>query len=552
MVEILLRSSPIAMSSQPRASNVLGRLLAASFAVLVLLTVSGAALGSAALMRVDAATTRLVDTSLVRERLAGEVYRRVALASERFKAMSLSSEPGVQEALAADARATQKEYRGLLQELARGMPGGSATGHLAAVAAADARFDKAVQGLVAAVDTNYTQTIRKEYEARFLPASQDLQRAVDRLAQAQRTAIDAAAADIQRRSVVARWGLAAFALAAMLVSALLARWLSRRISDPISFASRAAVRVAGYDLAHDIHGHARDEAGHLLAALARMQDNLRELVREVNGSARHLHVAAGEMAQGNLDLSQRTEETAGSLDRTAGALERITDTLHASARALADVRQQAGTAAAEAVAGGVLVDQLVDRMQDIHGESRQIAEIVALIDGIAFQTSLLALNAAVEAARAGEHGRGFAVVAAEVRQLALRTAAAAGDVKRRVDGSMASVQAGAALAGRVGETVAGVVASMKVVASTIHEVATATQEQGAGISEVNAAMTRVSEATQQNATLVEQSSAASQRLTEQAEAMAHLISRFVLPERAPKAPPRLAGGAGGAFRPASA
>ncbi|MDE2606299.1 MAG: HAMP domain-containing protein [Burkholderiales bacterium] len=540
------------MRLAPRQTNVLGRLLAASFGLLVVLAVLGAVLGSAALLRVDAATTEVVAGRLASERLAAEVYRRVALASERFKAMSLSSEPGVQEALSADARATQKEYRALLEEMGRRAPDADARERLAAVAAADARFQKAVQGLAAAVDTNYTETIRRNYDTSFLPASRDLLGAVDALAGAQRQAIDAAAADIHQRSIAARWGLAAFAFAALVLSAILARWLARRISQPISFASQTAVRVADFDLAQDIAGHSRDEAGRLLAALGQMQDNLRALVGEVSGSARHLHVAASEMAQGNLDLSQRTEETASSLDRTAAALERITSTLRESTRALAGVRQRAGDAAADAVAGGELVAQLVQRMHGIQDESKAIAEIVALIDGIAFQTNLLALNAAVEAARAGEHGRGFSVVAAEVRQLALRTAAAAGDVKQRVGSSMQSVQAGAVLAARVGDTVAGVVASMKEVASTIHEVAAATQAQGAGISEVNEAMNRVSEATQQNAALVEQSSAASQRLTEQAEAMTRLISRFVLPGRAPDAALRLEGGPAERLRPASA
>jgi methyl-accepting chemotaxis protein len=518
------------MPSFIRHRNVLGRLLAACFAALVVLAILGATLGSAALLRIDAATTAVTEQQLASERIAAEIYRLVAISAERYKAMSLSSEPGVQEAMARDARDAQKQYRGLLDDLADQADGTAPRERMAAVNAADSAFQKAVLALGSAVDTNMTETIRKEFDAHFQPAAQALLNAVHDLATAQRKAIDESAASIHRSSVQARLGLAGFALAAMVVSALLVRWLTARISHPISFASQTAARVAGFDLAHDIHGHSRDEAGHLLAALGRMQDNLRGLVADVSGSARELHLAAGEMAQGNQDLSERTEETASSLDRTAASLEQITRTLHESSDALAGVRQLSAQAAAEAVVGGDLVRELVGRMSAIEDESRRVTEIVSLIDGIAFQTNLLALNAAVEAARAGEQGRGFAVVAAEVRQLAMRAAAAARDVKELVSASRRSVQDGATLAGRVGGTVAGVVRSMQSVSATIDELASATQAQGAGISQVNDAVTRVSEATQRNAALVEQSSAASQRLTEQAEALSGLISRFVLPE----------------------
>ncbi|NML48367.1 HAMP domain-containing protein [Ramlibacter sp. G-1-2-2] len=517
------------MRPPTRHRNVLGRLLAACFSALVVLAVLGATLGSTALLRIDAATRAVVDQRLACERLAAEVYRLVSLSAERYKAMSLSSEPGVQEALTADARATQKQYRTLLAQLDGTSAEDETRERLVAVTAADAAFQQAVQGLSKAVDTNMTETIRKEYGARFQPAAQALLQAVDALQATQRQAIDASAAAIHRSSVQARWALVAFALAAMVVSAVLVRWLSKRISHPISFASQTAARVADFDLAHDIRGHSRDEAGRLLAALSQMQENLRGLVGDVSGSARDLHLAASEMAQGNEDLSERTEDTAASLDRTAAALEQITCTLNESARALAGVRQLAAGAATDAVAGGELVGQLVQRMHAIQDESRRVTEIVGLIDGIAFQTNLLALNAAVEAARAGEHGRGFAVVAAEVRQLAMRAAAAARDVKTRVAGSMQSVQDGTAVAGRAGDTVAGVVRSIQSVSQTVHELATATQAQGAGISQVNDAVLQVSEATQRNAALVVQSSAASQRLTQQAQALKGLISRFVLP-----------------------
>jgi methyl-accepting chemotaxis protein len=530
----------------PRPSaNVLGRLLAASFAVLALLTLLGAALGWLALTRVDAATTTAIERNLAAERLAGEARRLVAVNSERHKAMALSSEPGVQDALRADVRTTERAYRELLAQLERQAMDANTRRRLAEVAAADAQFQLAAERLRAAVDTNFTATIEKEYREGFLPAARGLGEAVDRLAGAQRTAIDAEAAVIHRQSLDARWLLLAFAVAAVVVSALMGRWLSGRISQPISFASRTAARVANFDLAQEIRGHARDEAGRLLAALGSMQDNLRALVAQVSGSAYHLHLAASEMAHGNQDLSQRTEETASSLDRTAGALEQITRSLQDTGGALARAKDLAAQAATQAVTGGALVEQLVGRMRGIAGESARVSEIVALIDGIAFQTNLLALNAAVEAARAGEYGRGFAVVAAEVRQLSRRTAEAARDVRALVSSSRDSIATGAALAGQAGVAVAGVVQAMQGVADNIGRVALSTQSQGAEIADVNVAMARVSEATQRNAALVEESSAASHRLREQAETLSGLISRFVLPPAAADAPPRRLAGAEG-------
>jgi len=509
--------------------NVLGRLLAGSFTLLVLLALLGSGLGIAALLRVDTATREAVDRNLAWERTAAEAHRLAAINAARYKAFALSAEPEVGEVLAADIHATERAYRERIGRLRDQLRDERGRARLAAIAAAEADFHAAVQALVAARDSNLTERIRREYEERFLPRANALLQSVDGLARAQREAIDAAAAGVHERSRIARWWLAGFALAAMLVSALLAGWLSRRISAPILHASQTAARVADYDLAQDIRGHARDEAGRLLDALGRMQANLRGLVSQVREAARSLHGAAGEMAQGNQDLSRRTESTATGLDRTVLALDQITRNLQQSSRALGQARELARSASAQAGDGGAIVAELVASMQGIRQRSQQVAEIVSLIDGIAFQTNLLALNAAVEAARAGEHGRGFAVVAAEVRQLAQRSAQAARDVKGLIADSIASVQDGAARAERAGEVVDGAVQAIHGVAGAISEIAQATAAQDGEISYLNEAMARVSEATQQNSALVEQSAAASRHLNDQAETLSALISRFVLP-----------------------
>jgi len=509
--------------------NILGRMLAGSFAILALLALLGAGLGIAGLLAVDDATRQAVDRNLAWERMAAEAHRLAAINAARYKALALSSEPEVGELLSADIAATDRSYRELVGRLRDQLQDEGGRARLNAIGAADTEFRAAVQALTAARDSNLTERIRQEYSQRFLPRANALLQAVDALARAQREAIDAAAASVHERSLSARWGLAGFALAAMLFSAVLAGWLSRRISAPILNASHTAARVADYDLAQDIQGHARDEAGRLLEALGRMQANLRNLVSQVREAALSLHGAAGEMAQANHDLSRRTEGTASSLDRTVAALDHLTRNLQQSNQALAQARELAHSASAQASDGGAIVAQLVTGMQAIRERSQRVAEIVSVIDGIAFQTNLLALNAAVEAARAGDRGRGFAVVAAEVRQLAQRSAQAARGVKDLIAQSIASVQDGAAHAERAGQVVDGAVRAIHGVAGSISEIAQASAAQGGQISALGETMARVSEATQQNSALVEESAAASQQLQTQAETLSALISRFVLP-----------------------
>lgn len=511
--------------------NALGRMLAVSFAVLVLLGLLGSSFGITALLQVDSATRGAVAENLRSERQASDAHRLAGINAARYKSIALSSEPEVAEVLAVDIAATAREYQASMNLLRTELSDPASRAGLDAIAAAEDRFAGAVKELMAARDANVTERIRQEYEGNFVPSANALSSAVEGLVRTQRGAIDAAAANIHAQSRFARWSLAGFALAALIVGVLLAGWLTRRISTPLLHASHTAGRVAGFDLAQEIRGHGRDEAGRLLDALGRMQANLRELVTRVRESAHNVHLAAGEMAQGNQDLSRRTEGTAMTLDRTVAALEQITRNLQQSSRELARARELASGAAQQAVGGGVIVADLVRGMRQVRQQSQKVEEIVGLIDGIAFQTNLLALNAAVEAARAGEAGRGFAVVAAEVRQLALRSAEAARDVKGLIATSLGSIEAGARQAETVGEVMEGTVQAIQGVAAAITEVARATEAQDGEVSGVHEAMARVSEATQQNSALVEQSASASRHLQGQAEVLAGLIGRFILPSQ---------------------
>ena len=259
-------------------------------------------------------------------------------------------------------------------------------------------------------------------------------------------------------------------------------------------------------------------------------DNLKEIVGQIKGSTDAINTAAKEIAMGNSDLSSRTEEQASSLEETASSMEQLTSTVKQNADNARQANELAGSAQQVAEKGGEVVSQVVHTMSAIHQSSSKIADIIGVIDGIAFQTNILALNAAVEAARAGEQGRGFAVVATEVRSLAQRSAAAAKEIKGLISDSVEKVENGNKLVDQAGRTMEEVVGSIKRVAKIMADIAEASREQSAGIEQVGLAVSQMDEVTQQNAALVEEAAAAAESLEEQAHSLAQSVSVFVLAE----------------------
>ena len=325
------------------------------------------------------------------------------------------------------------------------------------------------------------------------------------------------------------WVLFAGALAAavlLVVPLTLANMVS--ICRPLDQARRLAERIATGDLSSQVRDRGADEPARLLAAIDAMQGSLRDIVGKVRGSAGSIQVASVEVASGNADLSQRTEQAASNLQLTARSLEQLTSHVKQSADAAVQAERLAASATAVAQRGGEVVRQVVSTMGEINQSSRRIADIVGTIDSIAFQTNILALNAAVEAARAGEQGRGFAVVASEVRSLAQRSAEAAREIKGLIGSSVDKVATGARLVQGAGETMDEIVTSVRRVSDVIGEITAAAGEQSGGIGQVNGAIHQLDQMTQQNAALVEQSSAAAESLREQAQRMNQVVGQFQL------------------------
>jgi methyl-accepting chemotaxis protein I, serine sensor receptor len=302
--------------------------------------------------------------------------------------------------------------------------------------------------------------------------------------------------------------------------------LLRAIMRPLDQVIGHFDAMAKGDLSTAIVVDRQDEMGKLLHGLADMQRQLAQTVRSVRDSSTSIATASSEIAAGNMNLSQRTEQQAGSLEETASSLEELTSTVRHNADNARQANQLALNASEVAVRGGQIVSQVVETMGSINSSSKQIVDIISVIDGIAFQTNILALNAAVEAARAGEQGRGFAVVAGEVRNLAQRSAAAAKEIKELITASVANVDAGADLVDKAGNTMDDIVTSVARVTDIMAEIMAAGEEQSAGIEQINQAIVQMDTVTQQNAALVEEAAAAADSLQDQAQALAQLVDTF--------------------------
>ena len=377
-----------------------------------------------------------------------------------------------------------------------------------------------------ALHQGLAEEAQRMYGERTLPLLREAQGKLDKLIQLQvdiGAAEYAAAGETRQRML---WIVSVGVLVTLLTGVALAWAVTRSVTEPVAEATRAARRIQEGDLSTPVQSRGLDEVAELLQALQSMQQSLAGIVGTVRSNAEHVASASTQIAQGNQDLSSRTEAQASALQQTAASMEELGATVRQNADNARQGNQLAQGASAAAQHGGQVVAQVVGNMEAIAESSRKIGDIIGVIDGIAFQTNILALNAAVEAARAGEQGRGFAVVAGEVRSLAQRSAEAAREVKTLITASVERVEQGSALVDQAGASMQEIVAHIQRVTDLMGEISSASTEQDSGVQQVGEAVTQMDRSTQQNAALVEESAAAAEGLRQQADRLVQAVAVF--------------------------
>ena len=506
----------------------LGTRLWGGFLVIVALTGLMAAIGSWSLARVATETREMMEAPLTKERLTSEWFRNVLVGVKRYAAIAKSSDPVLATYFTKDVQISTARGNEITKALNALPMDATEKSLLAAVNDARANYIKAREEITKAKKAGDQAEAERVLETQFNTAADVLVARMQAFLDQQKNSIDAVAHEIDAKAASARLWIAVLGVLALSAGIVLAWLLTRSITQPVIRAMELAEAVATGDLSRKVRVDGKDELAQLMASLSTMSANLQDMVRQVRQSAESIQVASDEVATGNQDLSQRTEQTAANLQQAASAMDQLTATVGQSAESARRANVMVESAAGVAARGGEVVSQVVSTMEEIDGRSKKIADIIGVIDGIAFQTNILALNAAVEAARAGEQGRGFAVVASEVRSLAGRSAEAAKEIKQLIGASVERVQVGSRLVGQAGQTMEEIVNSVKEVSITIGAISTAANEQSTGIGQVNASVTQLDQMTQQNAALVEESAAAAASLRGQAQRLSELVSMFRL------------------------
>ena len=496
---------------------------------ILLLCLSGSIYAIVQLQSLGRSLQAMIDENLVVERAASDWMRHTASGIQRASAIAKSSDASLVEYFAPFSAASIHETDKLQKLVEQHM-------NLPEEAALFKRIGENRKTYLAAREE--VARLRKAGDAdgaarafgdKFEPASRVYVESVQQMLALQRQQFDAASANIvAQRDRVSLLLLVTGALS-LVVGGTLAWVLARSITRPLAEAERAAQAMAQLDLhAAAVQVNGDDELARLLRAVDAMRGALQRSLLEVRSVVDGISTASAQIATGNQDLSIRTEQTASNLQQAASAMEELTGTVRNSAESARQANALSAAAADVAQRGGAVIGRVVSTMDEIHGSAQRIADIIGVIDGIAFQTNILALNAAVEAARAGEQGRGFAVVAGEVRTLAGRSADAAREIKSLIGESVSRAEAGATLVKDAGSTMQEIVGSVQRVSQIVDEISRAAAEQSTGICKVNGTVSSLDQMTQQNAALVEESAAAAASLREQAERLAGSVSAFRL------------------------
>ena len=427
-------------------------------------------------------------------------------------------------------QATQYEdaKKGLLEVLTLAKPTEREEKTVAKIHVHEASAAPLMTKTIKMVGDDDTEAALKGLQADVKSALQKWQTEIDELVSIEQRLNDSASTETQSDSKWLRnFSLACIALAVVLGTTV-AFFIARSLTRPAAEAVAAATRIANGDLTQDVATAGRDEMGRLLNTMQTMQESLRRIVGGVRENAEGVATASAQIAHGNNDLSGRTEQQASSLQQTSASMEQLGSTVAQNADNAKQANQLALGASTVAIKGGEVVGQVVTTMKGINEFSKKIADIISVIDNIAFQTNILALNAAVEAARAGEQGRGFAVVASEVRSLAGRSADAAKEIKSLISASVERVEKGTELVDQAGTTMSEIVAAIRRVTDIMGEISAASTEQSAGVRQVGQAINQMDQSTQQNAALVEQSAAAAESLHSQARQLVAAVAVFKL------------------------
>ena len=505
----------------------IGTRLGGAFAAVLLLMVIMLASALWQLARIADAKAEMTEATN-RARLATSWMHGIANNSVRTVAKFKIDDPDYEQLLDAEMKQNSDMVNKLQKELEAMVTSPEGKELLAKVAMHRQRYTairndgyklRAEQGV-------YSGEVQAFLNDKVVPEMRAYIQSVESVMTRQQRMYDEENAQIDVLTASARRIMLALGAIALVVGAAFGWLLTRSITRPLAGAVTLAEQVAAGDLTADIQVGSRCEVGALMAALKAMTENLRKTVTEVRSGTDAIVTASQEIAAGNLDLSARTEQQAGSLEETASSMEELTGTVRQNADNARQANVLARNASQIASHGGEVVSQVVSTMASINESSRKIGDIIAVIDGIAFQTNILALNAAVEAARAGEQGRGFAVVASEVRSLAQRSAGAAKEIRALITDSVAKVDAGGRLVDEAGSTMQEIVQGIERVTDIMSEIASASAEQNVGIEQVNEAITQMDGVTQQNAALVEEAAAAATSLQEQAATLAQLVSVF--------------------------
>jgi len=508
-----------------------GLRLSASFGAILLITALIAATGMWRIASLQSASERVATQEIEQQTLVEDWASDIRLNWVRTEAFLKAIDRDYMDKLTADTQATAKGMEAKVQRIEALVQGDKAKGLLAAIATARQAYNdklNEIRELHRGGEPNVPALVDKDLR----PLADKYLQSLDDLRKTMAAQLAESQADTSTLAKASQVLLGVGTLVAVALGALMGLTVTRSIVRPLQQGQQAAESIADGDLTHPITANGNDETGQLLQALSTMQSRLATIVGNVRYSAEGVATASAEIASGNNDLSARTEQQASALEETAASMEELGSTVRQNADNARTANQLAMSASTVAQQGGDVVAEVVDTMKGINDSSRKIADIISVIDGIAFQTNILALNAAVEAARAGEQGRGFAVVAGEVRSLAQRSAEAAKEIKGLIGTSVERVERGTALVDKAGATMTEVVSAIRRVTDIMGEISAASSEQSQGVSQVGEAITQMDQATQQNAALVEQSAAAADSLKTQAGQLVDAVAVFRLSDNA--------------------